>query len=219
MNQRERFECAVRSKSRLQELHDYKYFSRAPRLVILRKGSGGLGFNIVGGEDGQGIFVSFILAGGSADLSGELKTGDQLLSVDGVDLTRATHEEAAGILKHSGETTELVAQYRPTEYHEFQAKFYDIMATKKAGSLTTTQMKSLYVRALFDYDPTKDSGLPSRGLAFKYGDILHVTNASDDEWWQGKVICPKGNADTTGIIPSKQRVERKERSRLKKGVI
>jgi len=57
----------------------------------------------------------------------------------------ATHEEAAGILKHSGETTELVAQYRPTEYHEFQAKFYDIMATKKAGSLTTTQMKSLYV--------------------------------------------------------------------------
>jgi len=32
----------------------------------------------------------------------------------------------------------------------------------------------------------------------------------------GKVICPKGNADTTGIIPSKQRVERKERSRLKK---
>jgi len=44
----------------------------------------------------------------------------------------------------------------------------------------------LYYRALFDYDPTKDSGLPSRGLAFKYGDILHVTNASDDEWWQGR---------------------------------
>ncbi|KAF6031334.1 DLG4 [Bugula neritina] len=147
MNQRERFECAVRSKSRLQELHDYKYFSRAPRLVILRKGSGGLGFNIVGGEDGQGIFVSFILAGGSADLSGELKTGDQLLSVDGVDLTRATHEEAAGILKHSGETTELVAQYRPTEYHEFQAKFYDIMATKKAGKLSLTTI----LQKILDY--------------------------------------------------------------------
>ena len=45
----------------------------------------------------------------------------------------------------------------------------------------------LSFRALFDYDPSKDSGLPSRGLAFKYGDILHVTNASDDEWWQGKI--------------------------------
>ena len=44
--------------------------------------------------------------------------------------------------------------------------------------------RTLYVRALFDYDPHKDDGLPSRGLSFSYGDILHVTNASDDEWWQ-----------------------------------
>lgn len=48
---------------------------------MLHKGSTGLGFNIVGGEDGEGIFVSFILAGGPADLSGELKRGDQILSV------------------------------------------------------------------------------------------------------------------------------------------
>lgn len=54
---------------------------REPRKVVLHKGSTGLGFNIVGGEDGEGIFVSFILAGGPADLSGELKRGDQILSV------------------------------------------------------------------------------------------------------------------------------------------
>lgn len=52
-----------------------------PRRVILQKGSTGLGFNIVGGEDGEGIFVSFILAGGVADLSGELRPGDQIISV------------------------------------------------------------------------------------------------------------------------------------------
>ncbi|KAJ7400184.1 hypothetical protein BTVI_107554 [Pitangus sulphuratus] len=51
-----------------------------PRKIILHKGSTGLGFNIVGGEDGEGIFVSFILAGGPADLSGELQRGDQILS-------------------------------------------------------------------------------------------------------------------------------------------
>ncbi|KAI5636126.1 guanylate kinase domain-containing protein [Phthorimaea operculella] len=39
---------------------------------------------------------------------------------------------------------------------------------------------------LFHYDPIRDVGLPSRGLPFRYGDILHVTNASDDEWWQAK---------------------------------
>jgi hypothetical protein len=34
---------------------------------VLVKGKTGLGFNIVGGEDGEGIFISFILAGSPAD--------------------------------------------------------------------------------------------------------------------------------------------------------
>ena len=54
---------------------------RERRSVVLKKGGTGLGFNIVGGEDGEGIFVSFILAGGPADLSGELRRGDQLIEV------------------------------------------------------------------------------------------------------------------------------------------
>ena len=46
---------------------------RQPRNVSLTKGPAGLGFNIVGGEDGEGIFISFILAGGPADVSGQVK--------------------------------------------------------------------------------------------------------------------------------------------------
>lgn len=49
--------------------------------MVLHRGSTGLGFNIVGGEDGEGIFISFILAGGPADLCGELRKGDRLVSV------------------------------------------------------------------------------------------------------------------------------------------
>lgn len=58
--------------------------------------------------------MSFILAGGTADLSQELKRGDQLLSVNGINLKNASHEEAAQTLKHAslGQVT-LVAQYRP----------------------------------------------------------------------------------------------------------
>uniref|UniRef100_A0A7M4F4Y9 Discs large MAGUK scaffold protein 1 n=1 Tax=Crocodylus porosus TaxID=8502 RepID=A0A7M4F4Y9_CROPO len=70
-------------------------------------------------------------------------------------------------------------------------------------------------RALFDYDKTKDSGLPSQGLNFKFGDILHVINASDDEWWQARQVTPDGESDEIGVIPSKRRVEKKERARLK----
>lgn len=59
----------------------FSLYFRDPRKIILKKGSTGLGFNIVGGENGEGIFVSFILAGAPADLSGELRRGDQILSV------------------------------------------------------------------------------------------------------------------------------------------
>jgi hypothetical protein len=60
-------------------------------------------------------------------------------------------------------------------------------------------------RALFDYDKSKDSGLPSAGLSFRHGDILHVTNASDDEWWQARRITAEGIEEGQGVIPSKKR--------------
>jgi disks large protein 1 len=49
-----------------------------------------------------------------------------------------------------------------------------------------SEKKSLFVRALFDYDPSRDDDVPARGLAFAFGDILYVTNASDEDWWQAK---------------------------------
>lgn len=82
-----------------------------------------------------------------------------------------------------------------------------------AGTLKTTQKRTLFVRALFDYEPGRDSDLPGRGLSFKHGDILHVVNASDDEWWQAKKLVGDVIDQGIGIIPSKKRIERKERSR------
>uniref|UniRef100_A0A674MAU3 Discs large MAGUK scaffold protein 3 n=1 Tax=Takifugu rubripes TaxID=31033 RepID=A0A674MAU3_TAKRU len=197
-------------------------FTREPRKVLLHKGSTGLGFNIVGGEDGEGIFVSFILAGGPADLSGELRRGDRILSVNGVNLRNATHEQAAAALKRAGQTVTIIAQYRPEEYSRFESKIHDLREqmmnssmSSGSGSLRTSEKRSLYVRALFDYDRTRDSCLPSQGLSFSYGDILHVINASDDEWWQARLVTPHGESEQIGVIPSKKRVEKKERARLK----
>ncbi|KRF94015.1 disks large 1 tumor suppressor protein isoform X8 [Drosophila mojavensis] len=193
--------------------------TREPRTITIQKGPQGLGFNIVGGEDGQGIYVSFILAGGPADLGSELKRGDQLLSVNNVNLTHATHEEAAQALKTSGGVVTLVAQYRPEDYNRFEARIQELkqQAALSAGGsgtlLRTTQKRSLYVRALFDYDPNRDDGLPSRGLPFKHGDILHVTNASDDEWWQARRVLGDNEDEQIGIVPSKRRWERKMRAR------
>ncbi|XP_016133272.1 disks large homolog 2-like [Sinocyclocheilus grahami] len=232
---------------------------REPRKIVLHKGSTGLGFNIVGGEDGEGIFVSFILAGGPADLSGELRRGDQILSVNGIDLRGATHEQAAAALKGAGQTVTIIAQYRPEELALCSprrappptAGLCHVISTWVKNSTTQTdcteldhksqpmragleesvcvrekgeevvEWQSLLVcrersishaaavcehpqEALFDYERAKDSGLPSQGLSFRYGDILHVINASDDEWWQARRVTPEGDSEEMGVIPSKR---------------
>lgn len=190
--------------------------SREPRTIVIQKGPSGLGFNIVGGEDGQGIFVSFVLAGGAADLGGELKRGDQLLSVNGVSLNGASHEDAAQALKNAGGTVTLVAQYRPEDYNRFEQRIQELKQQVVAGTgtlLRTSQKRTLYVRTLFDYDPNRDDGLPGRGLPFRHGDILHVTNASDDEWWQARRVIGDDEEESIGIVPSKRRWERKQRAR------
>ncbi len=199
----------------------------------MQRGPSGLGFNIVGGEGGEGIFISFILTGGPADLSGNLRKGDQIINVNGIDLVQATHEQAADILKNAGNQVNIVVQYRPEAYERFQAKInerrdqmlnsasslHNAMSNSanaqstsnltgvnsNSGTIITKHKKSLYVRALFDYSPDKDSGLPGKGIQFHYGDILHVTNATDDEWWQARRVNIDGTEEDLGIIPSKKR--------------
>lgn|SRR6218665_49009 len=57
-------------------------FVKEQRQITIRKNlTAGLGFNIVGGTEGVGIFVSAIIPGGAADLNGQLRKGDQLLAV------------------------------------------------------------------------------------------------------------------------------------------
>uniref|UniRef100_A0A8B9QEA9 Discs large MAGUK scaffold protein 3 n=1 Tax=Apteryx owenii TaxID=8824 RepID=A0A8B9QEA9_APTOW len=191
-------------------------FTREPRKIVLHKGSTGLGFNIVGGEDGEGIFVSFILAGGPADLSGELRRGDRILSV-----SRGAAPARAMVVAY-GQLLPPLTLCLSTEYSRFESKIHDLREqmmnssmSSGSGSLRTSEKRSLYVRALFDYDRTRDSCLPSQGLSFSYGDILHVINASDDEWWQARLVTPHGESEQIGVIPSKKRVEKKERARLK----
>nr|XP_019954114.1 PREDICTED: disks large homolog 1 isoform X2 [Paralichthys olivaceus] len=197
---------------------------REPRRVVLQRGSTGLGFNIVGGEDGEGIFISFILAGGPADLCGELQKGDRILSVNGVDLSSATHEQAAAALKNAGQTVTIVAQYRPEEYSRFEAKIHDLReqmmtssVSSSSTSLRSTQKRTLYVRALFDYDGSaSDLSAPNQALPFHFGDILHVSGAGEEEWWPARHLSPPPpNCPEVGVIPSRRRAEKKERSRLK----
>ncbi|XP_035006262.1 peripheral plasma membrane protein CASK isoform X4 [Hippoglossus stenolepis] len=60
----------------------------------------------------------------------------------------------------------------------------------------------IYVRAQFEYDPTKDDLIPCKeaGIRFQVGDIIQIISKDDHNWWQGKLENTK-NA-TAGLIPS-----------------
>ena len=193
--------------------------SREPRRVVLEKGPQGLGFNIIGVESSEGIFVSYVLPNGVADVSSSLKVGDQILEVNGEDMQNAAHEDAANMLKSSGKVVSILVRYNPEEYSKFDQRLGSLQHPPSSpnsvgsGTLKTNLKRSLYVRALFDYDKTKDPDLPGPGLSFRHGDILHVINAADDEWWQARRVGVDGQDEGRGVIPSKKRVEKKERSR------
>lgn len=67
-------------------------------------------------------------------------------------------------------------------------------------------MSSALFRALFDHDSSKDDDCPSQGLSFKHGDILHILNGSDEEWWQAALVGNHADDGPQGLIPSKKRL-------------
>ncbi|VDN07847.1 unnamed protein product [Thelazia callipaeda] len=188
-----------------------------PRVVHLNRGMQGLGFNIVGGEDDEPIYISYVLPGGVADLSGNVRKGDVLLEVNGVNLRNATHAEAARALKEAANPVSLTLQYRPQDYAHFEAKIDQLRRDLMSGGVVSfgAPRKELFVRAMFDYDPAREAGVPHRALPFFYGDILHVTNTADDDWWTARLVTENGEEGIEGVIPSKKRVEKKERQRRK----
>uniref|UniRef100_A0A8C7K3G6 Calcium/calmodulin dependent serine protein kinase n=1 Tax=Oncorhynchus kisutch TaxID=8019 RepID=A0A8C7K3G6_ONCKI len=73
------------------------------------------------------------------------------------------------------------------------------MLKEMRGSIT---FKIIYVRAQFEYDPSRDDLIPCKeaGIPFRVGDIIQIISKDDHNWWQGKLENTK-NA-TAGLIPS-----------------
>ncbi|CAB3404647.1 unnamed protein product [Caenorhabditis bovis] len=64
-----------------------------------KKAGRGLGISIVGRKNEPGVYVSEIVKGGVAEQDGRLMPGDQILEVNGKDVTGCMQEEVAAMLK------------------------------------------------------------------------------------------------------------------------
>jgi MAGUK p55 subfamily protein 5 len=63
----------------------------------------------------------------------------------------------------------------------------------------------VHVRAHFNYDPEEDIYIPCRelGISFVKGDILHIINQDDANWWQAFREGEEDHTSLAGLIPSK----------------
>ncbi|GAB1287093.1 Alpha-1-syntrophin [Apodemus speciosus] len=82
------------------------------RVTVRKADAGGLGISIKGGrENKMPILISKIFKGLAADQTEALFVGDAILSVNGEDLSSATHDEAVQALKKTGKEVVLEVKY------------------------------------------------------------------------------------------------------------
>ena len=67
--------------------------------VTLHRGSSGLGFTFVGGND-VSFYIKDIAKGGVADKDGQLQRGDQLVAINGVSIQGASYQYVLETLKN-----------------------------------------------------------------------------------------------------------------------
>uniref|UniRef100_A0A0K0ESV8 Protein lin-7 homolog n=1 Tax=Strongyloides stercoralis TaxID=6248 RepID=A0A0K0ESV8_STRER len=95
-----------------------------PRVITLPKNEQGLGFNVMGGkEQNSPIYISRIIPGGVAEKNGNLKRGDQLISVNGINVEKECHEKAVELLKAAKGSVKLVVRYTPKLLEEMERRF------------------------------------------------------------------------------------------------
>ncbi|KAL4149191.1 hypothetical protein QTP88_003189 [Uroleucon formosanum] len=98
--------------------------------TTLIRDQNGLGFSIAGGkgsslckENNEPIVISRITEGGAAEKDGKLQVGDQVISINGIDVAGARHDQAVSMLTGLERFVRLVcerivdARYSDTESH------------------------------------------------------------------------------------------------------
>uniref|UniRef100_A0A3B4B981 Peripheral plasma membrane protein CASK n=1 Tax=Periophthalmus magnuspinnatus TaxID=409849 RepID=A0A3B4B981_9GOBI len=125
--------------------------------------------------------VARIMHGGMIHRQGTLHVGDEIREINGISVANQTVEQLQKMLREmrGSITFKIVPSYR-----------------------SQSMSIEIYVRAQFEYDPSKDDLIPCKeaGVRFRVGDIIQIISKDDHNWWQGKLENTKNG--TAGLIPS-----------------
>ncbi|XP_048191564.1 55 kDa erythrocyte membrane protein isoform X2 [Perognathus longimembris pacificus] len=129
----------------------------------------------------QSCTVARILHGGMIHRQGSLHVGDEILEINGTNVSNHSVDQLQKAMK---ETKGMISLK---------------VIPSQQSRLPALQM---FMRAQFDYDPKKDNLIPCKeaGLKFVTGDIIQIINKDDSNWWQGRV--EGSSKESAGLIPS-----------------
>uniref|UniRef100_A0A8C5HXW2 55 kDa erythrocyte membrane protein n=1 Tax=Gouania willdenowi TaxID=441366 RepID=A0A8C5HXW2_GOUWI len=145
-------------------------------------------------NDKQRCTVARILHGGMIHRQGSLQEGDEIAEINGKSVVNHTVDQLQKILRETDGTVTM--------------KIIPKMQNRSRAC-------EMYMRAQFDYDPTKDDLIPCKeaGLKFETGDIIHIINKQDPNWWQGRL--ESSATHYAGLIPSPELQEWRVASKSK----
>uniref|UniRef100_A0A4W4HF61 Peripheral plasma membrane protein CASK n=1 Tax=Electrophorus electricus TaxID=8005 RepID=A0A4W4HF61_ELEEL len=150
--------------------------------------------------------VARIMHGGMIHRQGTLHVGDEIREINGISVANQTVEQLQKMLREmrGSITFKIVPSYR-SQSLSCDKDSPDLSRQSPANghaSVTSSILVSIFVRAQFEYDPSKDDLIPCKeaGIRFRVGDIIQIISKDDHNWWQGKLENTKNG--TAGLIPS-----------------
>ncbi|XP_039673193.1 peripheral plasma membrane protein CASK [Perca fluviatilis] len=161
--------------------------------------------------------VARIMHGGMIHRQGTLHVGDEIREINSISVANQTVEQLQKMLREmrGSITFKIVPSYRTqgsscekespnTSTRQSPANGHSSINSSILDLPSTIQPKGrqIYVRAQFEYDPSKDELIPCKeaGIRFQVGDIIQIISKDDHNWWQGKLENTKNG--TAGLIPS-----------------
>ncbi|VDP28097.1 unnamed protein product [Schistosoma mattheei] len=132
------------------------------------------------------ILIARIVNGGLACKTNLLHEGDELLSVNGIELMGKDLNTVCDIMPIPLD----VGRQHRRKCHLSKASLHGRIVLLVAPALDPYSSIStkgiIHLRALFTYEPTDDRYIACKelGLGFTKGDIIHVTGRKDPNWWQ-----------------------------------
>uniref|UniRef100_A0AAR2LF09 Membrane protein, palmitoylated 6a (MAGUK p55 subfamily member 6) n=1 Tax=Pygocentrus nattereri TaxID=42514 RepID=A0AAR2LF09_PYGNA len=142
----------------------------------------GVTFRVENGD----LVIARILHGSMIDRQGMLHTGDIIREMNGREVGGDPKVLQQMLKDASGSITlKILPSYRDTP-----------------------PPAKVYLRPHFNYNPDTDNLIPCKeaGLAFSKGEILHIVNREDPNWWQACSVV----GGKTGLIPSQYLEEKRK---------